>query len=75
MGGIFSPPPPTIVQAPYQSATTGSTEIKPYAPVVPYIESLLPSIQQTFTQALLQTSKSKSLKRQTAVAVCQTALQ
>jgi len=51
MGGIFSPPPPTIVQAPYQSATTGSTEIKPYAPVVPYIESLLPSIQQTFTQA------------------------
>jgi len=51
MGGIFSPPSPTIVQTPYQSATTGSSEIKPYAPVVPYIERMLPSIQQTFTEA------------------------
>ena len=50
MGGIFSPPPPVVVSTPYQSATQGSTEIKPYAPVVPYIESLLPQIQQTFTQ-------------------------
>jgi len=50
MGGIFSPPPPVVVSTPFQSTTSGNTEIKPYAPVVPYIESLLPQIQQTFTQ-------------------------
>ena len=51
MGSIFSPPPPVVVSTPYQSASTGSTEIKPYAPVVPYIQNLLPSIQQTFTES------------------------
>lgn len=51
MGGIFSSPPPVVVQAPSQMATSGSTEVKPYAPVEPYIKSLLPQIESTFSAA------------------------
>jgi hypothetical protein len=40
-----------IVEIPQQSTTQGSSSIQPYAPVVPYIESLLPQIQSTFTEA------------------------
>lgn len=51
MGGIFSSPPPVVVQAPQQMATSGTTEVKPYAPVEPYIKSLLPQIESTFSAA------------------------
>jgi len=40
-----------MVTIPQQSTTQGSSEIQPYAPVVPYIESLLPQIESTFSQA------------------------
>ena len=48
MSGIFGSPPPTVVQAPMQSATTGSSEITPYAPVVPYLRAILPEIRNEF---------------------------
>lgn len=51
MGGIFKSPPPVVVQAPQQMTSSGSTEIKPYAPVVPYIGSVLPQIEQVFGEA------------------------
>jgi len=51
MGGFFSSPPPVVVQAPQQMATSGTSEIKPYAPVEPYIQSLLPKIETTFSAA------------------------
>lgn len=50
MGSIFSPPPPVVVSTPFQSATDGSSEIKPYAPVEPFLEQILPEIRQTFTE-------------------------
>ena len=40
-----------IVEIPQQSTTEGSSEIKPYAPVVPYLENLLPRIESTFGEA------------------------
>ena len=49
MGGIFSSPPPAIVQLPQQSQASGSGEVKPYAPVEPFIETLLPRIEEEFT--------------------------
>ena len=51
MGSIFSPPPPVVVSTPFQSASSGSTEVTPYAPVEPFIEQLLPEVRQTFTEA------------------------
>ncbi len=51
MGKIFSPPPPVVVSTPFQSASSGSTEVTPYAPVEPFIEQLLPEVRQTFTEA------------------------
>jgi hypothetical protein len=50
MGSVFKPKT-TVVSVPQQSTTEGSSEIKPYAPVIPYIESLLPQIQSSFSQA------------------------
>lgn len=50
MGSIFSPPPPVVVSTPFQSASEGSSEIKPYAPVEPFLEQILPEIRQTFTE-------------------------
>ena len=44
-------PSTTIVQAPSQSATQQSGEVKPYAPVEPYIQQMLPAIQYYFAQA------------------------
>jgi|TARA_R110000744_G_scaffold5856_3_gene20651 hypothetical protein len=41
--------PPTVVQAPSQQATVGSSEIKPYAPVVPYLNQIMPQISSQFT--------------------------
>lgn len=51
MGGIFSSPSPTVISVPQQSATTGSSEISPYAPVEPFIKNLLQPIQDTFSAA------------------------
>ena len=50
MGSIFSPPSPVVVSTPFQSASEGSSEIKPYAPVEPFLEQILPEIRQTFTE-------------------------
>jgi hypothetical protein len=50
MGSIFKSPPPTVVQAPSYMQSSSSGEVKPYAPVEPYIEQLLPEIRSTFTQ-------------------------
>lgn len=50
MGGIFKPST-TVVQAPSQASTSGSSEIRPYKPVEPFIQELLPEIRQTFTAA------------------------
>jgi len=50
MGSIFSPPPPVVVSTPFQSASEGSSEIKPYAPVEPFLEQILPEIRETFTE-------------------------
>ena len=44
-------PTTTVVQAPSQSATQQSGEVKPYAPVEPYIQQMLPAIQYYFAQA------------------------
>lgn len=51
MSSIFSPPPPVVVSTPFQSTASGSSEIRPYAPVEPFIEQLLPEVRQTFTEA------------------------
>ena len=50
MGSIFSPPPPVVVSTPFQSQSSGSSEIKPYAPVEPFLEQILPEIRETFTE-------------------------
>ncbi len=50
MSRIFSPPPPVVVSTPFQSTSSGSSEIRPYGPVEPFIQQLLPEIRQTFTQ-------------------------
>jgi hypothetical protein len=49
MGGIFSPPPPTVIQAPSSQTASGSQEVKPYAPVVPLIQRYLPRMEAEFT--------------------------
>jgi len=49
MGSVFSSPPPTVVQLPQQSQSSGTGEVKPYAPVEPFIERLLPRIEEQFT--------------------------
>jgi len=51
MGSIFRSPPPVVVSTPFQQASTGSSEIRPYAPVEPFIEQLLPEVRRTFTRA------------------------
>ena len=40
-----------VVSTPFQSTSSGSSEITPYAPVEPFIEQLLPEVRQTFTEA------------------------
>ena len=49
MGGIFSPPPPTVIQAPSSQVASGSQEVKPYAPVEPLIQRYLPTLETEFT--------------------------
>ena len=49
MGSVFSRPDPVVVQTPVQSATQGSTEVRPYAPVEPFLQNILNPIAQTFT--------------------------
>lgn len=48
MGSVFSSPPPVVVQQPQQFQSSGSGEVKPYAPVEPFIEDLLPRIEEEF---------------------------
>ena len=49
MSRLFSSPSPVVVNTPQQSATSGSTEVKPFKPVIPFIEGLLDPIQQQFS--------------------------
>jgi len=51
MGGIFRSPPPVVVQQPQQFTASGSGEVRPFAPVEPFIERLLPNVERTFTEA------------------------
>jgi hypothetical protein len=48
MSNLFSSPPPVVVQQPQQFQASGSGEVKPYAPVEPFIEDLLPRIEEEF---------------------------
>lgn len=50
MGGLFSSPPPVVVQAPFASASESTGEILPYAPVEPFLGQILPEIRNEFTQ-------------------------
>ena len=49
MGSMFKPST-TIVQSPSQSASSGSSEVRPYAPVEPYLQQLLPAIQYYYAK-------------------------
>ena len=49
MSRLFSSPPPVVVSTPFQSSSSGTTEVKPFKPVVPFIEDLLNPIQQQFS--------------------------
>jgi hypothetical protein len=48
MTSFFSSPPPVVIQQPQQFQASGSGEVKPYAPVEPFIEDLLPRIEEEF---------------------------
>ena len=68
MGGIFSPPPPAVIQLPQSQQSSGSSEIKPYAPVEPFLERLLPRVEEQFTadpilfdQSLVPTDTAQTL--------------
>jgi hypothetical protein len=52
MGSIFKPSS-TVVSVPSSSQATTSGEVKPYAPVEPYIEDLLPRLESTFAAPVL----------------------
>lgn len=49
MGSIFRPKT-TVVSVPSSSQAQSSGQVKPYAPVEPYIQELLPSLESLFTQ-------------------------
>lgn len=49
MGSIFRSPPPVVVSTPFQSSSSGTTEVQPFKPVVPFIEGILNPIQQQFS--------------------------
>ena len=49
MSSLFRPKT-TVVQVPSQSQTSGSSEIKPYAPVEPFIKENLPGLVDIFKQ-------------------------
>ena len=51
MGNIFSQPDPRIIQTPRESTTVGSTSVRPYAPVEPFIKNILNPLARTFTAA------------------------
>lgn len=47
---MTSSPKPQVINVPSQSTTTGASEIKPYAPVEPFIQALLEPISRTFSE-------------------------
>jgi hypothetical protein len=69
MGSIFKPSS-TVVSVPSSSQATTSGEVKPYAPVEPYIEDLLPRLESTFAEdpALYTGSYVPSASAQTLAA-------
>ena len=72
MGGFFRPKT-QIVSVP--SSSSGSSEVKPYAPVEPFIERLLPQIQseynqspELFTGSLVPTDSAQTLAARASLA-------
>lgn len=68
-------PPPQIVQLPQQQQTSGSSEVRPYAPVEPFLQQLLPVIQtefsqptELFDQSLVPTDSAQTLAAREAYA-------
>tara|TARA_R110002020_G_scaffold33980_4_gene103167 strand:- start:14007 stop:14879 length:873 start_codon:yes stop_codon:yes gene_type:complete len=51
MGNIFSQPDPRFIQTPRESTTVGSTSVRPYAPVEPFLQNILSPLARTFTAA------------------------
>tara|TARA_R110002051_G_scaffold325243_1_gene426523 strand:- start:864 stop:1751 length:888 start_codon:yes stop_codon:yes gene_type:complete len=49
MGSIFKSKP-TVVNVPQSQRVAGSSEVKPYGEVEPYIKSYLPALEDVFTQ-------------------------
>tara|TARA_R110000824_G_scaffold13987_7_gene60208 strand:- start:110 stop:994 length:885 start_codon:yes stop_codon:yes gene_type:complete len=50
MGSVFSSKP-TVVNVPQSQRVAGSTEVKPYAEVEPFIQNYLPTLESVFTEA------------------------
>ena len=72
MGGFFRPKT-QIVSVP--SSSSGSSEVKPYAPVEPFIERLLPQIEseynqspELFTGSLVPTDSAQTLAARASLA-------
>lgn len=47
MGGFFRPKT-KIISIPSSSSSSGSSEAKPYAPTIPFIDRALPQIETAF---------------------------
>tara|TARA_R110002012_G_C11668398_1_gene612804 strand:+ start:543 stop:1406 length:864 start_codon:yes stop_codon:yes gene_type:complete len=67
MGSIFRPKT-TVVSVPSSSQSSGSSEVKPYAPTIPFIDRLLPQVEtafdappQLFTQSLVPQDSAQTL--------------
>ena len=48
MGSVFSSKP-TVVQVPSSQRVAGSSEVKPYAEVEPFIKNYLPTLETVIT--------------------------
>lgn len=67
MGSIFRPKT-TVVSVPSSSQSSGSSEAKPYAPTIPFLDRLLPQIEtafdappQLFDQSLVPADSAQTL--------------
>ena len=67
MGSIFRPKT-TVVSVPSASQSSGSSEAKPYAPTIPFLDRLLPQVEtafdappQLFNQSLVPADSAQTL--------------
>ena len=67
MGSLFKPKT-TIVSVPSSSQSSGSSEAKPYAPTIPFLDRLLPQVEtafdappQLFNQSLVPADSAQTL--------------